>query len=396
MHREEIIDERSRIAGYRFNTHWLTSKTAVDGASRLELLLKEAIGNLVQRRLAIIPINTQDWQAHDFRQLATPGTAFLVQAPISGCDEPGWLSILAEIRACGAKVALSGAAIGVSGALDAADLLILNFGDYSLEAFERVVSDIKRRYPSLQLMVENITSWAEHRLCQARGIPYSLGEFAAQADEEDTREKLNQSRLVLIELLQLLRQDADAAALADVAKRDPAVALKVVSMANSPAAGLGSSVASVDQAITVLGRSYLYRWLTISMFRIGGSPRDEGLLELALRRARFLEILAQNRLQKHEADELFLVGLLSLIEVLLGMPVDKVITGMNLPDSVTSVLVNSDGPYTRYLTLAIAVERGQMEHVAKVAGLLNLDALTVEAANYEAQRWTEQALTAGD
>lgn len=394
MHREEIIDGRSRIAGYRFSAHWLTGKTAVDGGNRLELLLKESISNLAQRRLAIIPINTQDWQAHDFRQLAAPGTAFLVAPPAAGSSEPEWLSVLAEIHECGAKVALTGTAMNVSGALDAADLLLLNFGDYSLEAFERLVSDIRRQHPSLQLMVENIASWPEHRLCLARGIHYSLGAFAALADEEETREKLNQSRLVLIELLQLLRQDADAGVLADVAKRDPAVALKVVAMANSPAAGLGSSVASVDQAIMVLGRAYLYRWLTISMFRVGDSPRDEGLLELALRRARFLETLAQDRLQKHEADELFLVGLLSLIEVLLGMPVDKVIKGMNLPESVTNVLVNSDGPYARYLTLAIAVERGRMEHVARLADQLGLDAQSVEAASCEAQRWTEQALTA--
>lgn len=394
MHREEIIDGRSRIAGYRFNAHWLTGDTAVDGGNRLALLLQESIGNLAQRRLAVIPINARDWQAYDFRQLAAPGTVFLVEPPASGSSEPEWLSILAEIHECGAKVALTGAAVAISGALDAADLLLLNFGDYSLEAFERLVSDIKRRHPSLQLMVENITSWPEHRLCQARGVHYSLGEFAALADAEDTREKLNQSRLVLIELLQLLRQDADAAVLADVAKRDPAVALKVVAMANSPAAGLASPVASVDQAITVLGRAYLYRWLTISLFRVGDSPRDEGLLELALRRARFLEALAQDRLPKHEADELFLVGLLSLIEVLLGMPVDKVIAGMNLPESVTKVLVNSDGPYARYLTLAIAVERGRMEHVAKVADLLGVDARSVEAASYEAQRWTEQALSA--
>lgn len=394
MHREEIIDGRSRIAGYRFNAHWLTNGAAVDGATRLNLLLKESIGTLAQRRLAVIPITIQDWRDHDFRQLAAPGTVFLVDIPVAPSGQPERQAILADIKACGAKVALTAMSIAASDALDTADLLLLNFGDYSLEAFERVVSDIKRRHPALQLMVENIASWPEHRLCLARGMHYSLGEFAAQADQEDTQEKLNQSRLVLIELLQLLRQDADAAVLADVAKRDPAVALKVVAMANSPAAGLGSPVASVDQAITVLGRAYLYRWLAISMFRVGGSPRDEGLLELALRRARFLETLAQDRLQKHEADELFLVGLLSLVEVLLGTQIDRVIAGMKLPDSVTSVLVHSDGPYARYLALAIAVERGRMEQVARIADQLELDAPSIEAASYEAQHWTEQALTA--
>lgn len=396
VHREEIIDGRSRIAGYRFNIRLLDSADgSVEGGIRLQLLLRESIANLAQRRLAVIPLSAQEWLDHTFRQLAAPGAVFLVDIPAPGTSPEAWVSILADIRASGAKVAVTGAAIAIPGALDAADLMLINFADYPLEAFERLVADIRQRHPSLQLMVENIQSWPEHRLCQARGLLYSLGEFSTRSDEEDTREKLNQSRLVLIEMLQLLRQDADAAALAEVAKRDPAVALKVVAMANSPAAGLPSPVASVDQAIMLLGRSYLYRWLAISMFRVGGSPRDEGLLELALRRARFLEVLAQDHRKKHEADELFLVGLLSLLDILLGMPIDKAVAGMSLPANVTDVLIKSEGPYARYLMLAIAVERGRTEQIAKVAALLGVDSTTIDAAGGEARHWTEEALSAG-
>ncbi|MBA3998738.1 MAG: hypothetical protein C0466_16455 [Candidatus Accumulibacter sp.] len=296
------------------------------------------------------------------------------------------------MRECGAKVALAGGGAAIPGALDLADLLFVKLADYSLEAFEQALSGFQRSHPALQLIVENVQTWPEHRLCLARGAACSLGPFAALADEADDKARLNQSRLVLIEMLNLLRNDADADELAAVAKRDPVVAVSVVSMANSPAAGLSSAVASVDQAIVVLGRAHLYRWLTISLFRVGGSPRDEALLELALRRGRFLEILARERALGKEADELFLVGLLSLADILLCMPMAKVVERMNLPEGVTEVLVSNDGPHGRYLLLAIAMEKGRFEQIERLAGLLGADVAAVEAASAAARQWTDEAL----
>lgn len=392
MHREEIIDGRSRIAGYRFNARDLQSGTRPAAARVLELLRAESIVNFAQRRLAVIPLGSEEWANNDYRQFIAPNTVFLLDAAAPGSDLAAWLDVLRAIRESGAKVALAGAA-ALPAALELADLLFINFSDYSLEAFEQVMRGFKRSHPTLQVLVENVQTWPEHRLCQARGAACALGPFATLADEDD-KARLNQSRLVLIEMLNLLRNDADADELAAVAKRDPVVAVSVVSMANSPAAGLSGTVASVDQAIVVLGRAHLYRWLTISLFRVGGSPRDEALLELALRRARFLEILARESGLGKAADELFLVGLLSLADILLGMPIAKVVERMNLPDGVVEVLVNSNGPHGRYLLLAIAMEKGRIEHIERLAGLLGADVAAIEAACAAARQWTDEALAA--
>ncbi|MGE5491935.1 MAG: EAL and HDOD domain-containing protein [Actinomycetota bacterium] len=393
--REEIIDGRSRIAGYRFNARLIGSGARVEGSGLVRLLERESVGRLAQRRLALIPISAQEWTEHNFRRFIASETAFLLDPPPIGIRHEDWLAVLADIRESGAKVALTGAATTVRGALDRADMVLLDFADYSLLAFEQAVGRIKRQYPDIKLVVANIQSWPEHRLCQARGCDYSQGGFAAAADEEDKGEKLNQSRLVLVEMLNLLRHDADSTELAEVAKRDPAVAIKVVSMANSPASGLTNPVASVDQAIVVLGRAYLYRWLAISMFRVGGNARDESLLEVALFRARFLEILVQDRFPKQEVDEIFLVGLLSLIDILLGMPIASVVERMNLPDHVVEVLVRNEGPYGRYLMLALAIEKGRTEQIGKLAGLLELEVSSVEAARIAAQQWAAEALAFG-
>ena len=194
-------------------------------------------------------------------------------------------------------------------------------------------------------------------------------------------------------MLNLLRQDADLPEVAKVAKRDPGVALKLVAMANSPILALSQSVASIDQAIMILGREQLYRWLSMAMFRAGtGSPRDEVLLEIALSRGRFLELIGRCHHQQAECNELFLVGLLSLLDCLLGVPMAKVVERLNLSNEIKAVLLHSDGPMGRYLMLAIATEKGHAEGVSRLADLLHISLNDIEKASTDALAWAEEAV----
>lgn len=391
VHREELIDARSRIAGYRFRVRRLGSELAPNPGETLAALAAENLAQFANRRLALVPLAAGDWRRADFRPFVAAGTHFLVAPPAAGEPPADWLAELREIRDAGGRVALGDAGAAVADALTLADLLILDFRTHALDAFERRVREL-RRQPQLALAADGIASWAEHRLCQSLGLTYSLGDFAAGADDQEPRDKLDQSRLILIEMLNLLRSDAELDEIAAVAKRDPGIAVKIVGMANSPAAGLASPVASLEQALLVLGRATVYRWLSIAMFRTGGSGRDEALLEMALWRARFLELAAAGRLGKPAGDELFLVGLLSLMDSLLGLPMDQVVRRMKLPAQVAEVLLDSAGPYGRFLLLALAVEKGRGEQAAKFADALDIAQAQVEAAAREARSWAEAAL----
>jgi EAL and modified HD-GYP domain-containing signal transduction protein len=191
-------------------------------------------------------------------------------------------------------------------------------------------------------------------------------------------------------MLNLLRRDADPEALEEVAKRDPGVAVKLIEIANSPMAGLARPVASLQQAFLILGRDALYRWLSLGIFRAGGDPRDETLLELALNRARFLELIAQRC--NARADELFLVGLFSLLDSLLGIPMTEVVGRMQLPAAVSQVLLRSEGPYGQFLRLALLAERGRDEQIVQIAGSIGVEADEIAVCRCVAFLWTQESL----
>lgn len=384
MRREEILDSRGRLAGYRFSCR-SAGPLADNSAAAYRAALQAAnVKAFAERRLAVIVISLDEWCDEDFVALAGPLTVFQLDGP--GAD-------LDPIKQSGAGVALP---IG-RGAMPAAELAqanmaVVDFSAAGFDAFERTVKTLKAEYPRVAIAVENLHSWTERRVCLALGVEYALGDFLDKPDAEEAGDKLNRSRLILIDMLNLLRTDADVETVGEVAKRDPGVAVQVLAMANSPVQGLAAPVVGIDQAIMVLGREALYRWLAVAVFRAGGGEHDEALLEVALARARFLELIGLIGLSKEEADELFLVGLLSFADLLLGRPMAELAQRLKLPLAVEDVLVRSDGRYANYLRLTLVMEKGDAERAALLAAALGIEAGTLDAYRGVALLWAEEAL----
>lgn len=393
VYRDEIIGDGSRLVGYRFQPFRQGGGTRPDAAAALAALKADNLVNFAQRRLALVPVTLEEWKQADFGALIAPRTHFLVTTDSPALASQDWLEVLSDIKGHGGCIALDIVTTSShSLLLGMADLILIDYKDYSLEGFEKQVHSLQASHSEVALAALSVGSWAEHRLCQGLGIRYSLGGFAAVPDDQTQAEKLNQSRLVLIEMLNLLRRDAGADELVAVAKRDPGVAVKILDMANSPLSGLSSPVASIQQALVVLGRDVLYRWLSLGIYRAGSNPRDETLLEIALGRARFLELIGQGVRSKQECDELFLVGMLSLLDSLLGISMAQLIDRMALPEVVRQVLLNSEGPYGRFLMLAMASERGRVEQVVRLTEQIGIALDTVDDCRAEALAWADEAM----
>ena len=393
--RDEIIDSQTRIAGYRFSARRPESELQADPSATLEILAANNVATFAERRLALIPLSYEDWARDDYRPLIGPNTTFLLTLPENPDVLERWNEVAAAIHGAGARIALSGSDIASHRQLilEQADFLLLDFSSFSLPNLEQLLKTLHQEKQGLEFIADKVSRWPEHRYCVSHGIAYCLGPFTTEQDEEQQTREISQSRLVLIEMLNQLRKEAELGDIAEVAKRDPGVVVKVMAMANSPMLGLRQPVNSVDQAIMVLGREQLYRWLSIGMFRAGtASPRDEVLLELALSRGRFLEVLGQKQHGKLECDELFLLGMLSLLDTLLGLPMSAVVAKINLSPVLQEALLSSGGPLARYLMLSIAVEKGRVQNVARLAEQLGYSLEAVESASVEAIGWAEEAV----
>lgn len=387
--REEVIDSRNRLYGYRFSLRQAPESPAPDPSMLYAALLAANIPSFAQRRLAVIPLDASSCATGDHLALAAPHALFLLDTANGALDGERWLRAIHD-SGSQAGLRVNDQTTGNRALFDTADVAFFDLKDSSLRHIESLARQLRQGHLHLKLAAEGVQSWAERRMFAEWGFAYCMGGFLEEKEQVEGR--LDGNRLILIELLNKLRSEADLADLASIAKRDPDVAFHMLTLANSPASGLASPVSSLEQAIVVLGRERLYRWVAISMFRVGRMrDRDEALLEIALSRARFLETVSPS-LSRQSRDELFLVGLLSYFDLLLGVSLAEVLSRIHLAEPVQDVLLRSQGPYGRYLMLILALEKGHTERAGTLAAALAIPQDDLAACLLSTTAWADEAL----
>ena len=167
---------------------------------------------------------------------------------------------------------------------------------------------------------------------------------------------------------------------------DVGLCYRLLRQVNSPAVGVSRPVESIDQAVLILGRSEVYRWLSVLLLAsVSGRRTSRALQEVSLARARMLELLARER-GSEPPDALFTVGLLSLLNVMLEMPMSQVLQPLRLSEAAHLALLDHSGPWHELLTLSEALERHDLEAATAAAtGFGGIE--RVSQLSDEAWRW---------
>ena len=166
------------------------------------------------------------------------------------------------------------------------------------------------------------------------------------------------SRSLLLKLLVLVTSDADSAEIGGLIKRDPNLAFHLLKLVNSPAFAPDQRITSFAQAIVLLGRRQLQRWVQLLLYaRPPGSTVASPLLPRAALRASLMEALAKCAQLSHDQQDMaFMTGMFSLLEELFGMPVGEIIAPLNLNEEVVQALTVGDGPFGALLATVIVSE----------------------------------------
>jgi EAL and modified HD-GYP domain-containing signal transduction protein len=174
--------------------------------------------------------------------------------------------------------------------------------------------------------------------------------------------------LTVARLMHLLQTDAELADIAPALRADVALAYTLLRHANSPLLGLRRKVDSVEQAVMLLGRAPLYRWLCLRLLAAAPPRRAaHALFEVALARAGFAEALAPRG--KLDAGAAYTAGLLSLLDVMLATPMAAAVAPLNLGDELNAALVRRHGALAAPLLLAASLERGDAVRAAALGEL---------------------------
>ncbi len=230
-----------------------------------------------------------------------------------------------------------------------------------------------RQHPA-KLLAEKVDTVDSFNECHLLGFDLFQGYYFARPAVVEKR-RMNDSVGAILKLLRLLLADALISELDQVFRTSPTLTHKLLLLVNSVSVGLREKISNVRHALTILGRQQLKRWVQLSLYSSDKvEARDNPLFELAASRAAFMEQLAEQhpdlRGRYGAADQGYMIGILSLLDSIYGIPMEEIVAELNLNEEVRAALVDREGIYGRFLDLTVKMER--LELAAGAMGLQQL------------------------
>lgn len=244
-----------------------------------------------------------------------------------------------------------------------------------------------RKIP-LSVVVNRFPGWREFDACALMGLNGIFGDICRTPRLPNPAEKPSPQAVLILQLMQLVQDNADIRHLEKILNQDGSISEKLLHHMNSARFGLDGRIESMRQAVAMLGYKPLFRWLSLLLAITSKSGFSPALLQAAIIRGRFIELLGQGLLHRSEADNLFVVGTFSLLDQLLGIPVDQVFSQVVLPEPVALALRSREGVYGPFLALAEACEQDDGGAEA-LASALSMDAQRVNQAHFAAMVWAQ-------
>jgi c-di-GMP-related signal transduction protein len=246
-----------------------------------------------------------------------------------------------------------------------------------------------KRYP-VKLLAERVESREQARRCMEMGFDLFQGYHFARP-EILSGKRAHPSRMALLRILSMMANEADNREIEDAFKGHADLTYNLVRMVNSVGAGLATKVSSLKHGMMVLGREPLRRWVQLLLYASDeGDSTVSPLMQLAATRGKLLELVAQHEYpgSPDYADRAFTVGMLSLLDALLGEPLPEILARMNLQQEVESALLKHDGKLGQLLALCKKLESGNIAAIQE--SLLSHFGLTMDMLNkaqLEALSW---------
>lgn len=268
-----------------------------------------------------------------------------------------------------------------------------------VDVLERSVDEIAASIEAplvhgLPLLAERVEDAAMHETCQGLGFSYFQGYHYARPQIVAGRE-MAPEQISILRLMGLARRlETSESELERAFRSDVALTFKLLKIVNTVAVG-GRSVSSIRDALILVGRTALMRWLGLLLFsemgRCGAANRE--LSETALSRAWMCERLAPGPYPPSAAGGLFITGLFSLIDRQMGKPMKEILTEIDLAPEVVRALVTREGPYSVPLRMLESHERGDWDAAVAEAADLGLTPDVLTNHYVDSLEWAREQLS---
>jgi len=406
IRREAILDRNERIAGYEFALGQKVQSRLMDKSALIRRVYDEAmlgnlaplgVSSLLGGRSAFIRLSLDSLRSPLLAAIAHPNMAIMIAPrPLAEVDLAALRDSLAHVAGMGFKLGWSICRPCPEYAEFLQQAAYVEIDTTAMDGIQlkTLLAELRAANPAQKLIASRLQTLDDFKYCFERRFDHFMGPFVSSREDWHPA-KSDVNYLPVFQALEMIRAGAEFDAIAECLRTDPVLTFKLLRYINSPGIGLQQKIDEIQQALMLLGRERFYRWLSLLLFDSKKPGFHENVIrEQALTRGRLMEMLAGKGRVPGNADQLFLIGLFSLMNLMLALPLEDVLKQVALPETVASALRGEAGALYDALALAVAVEsdNGEMEAAAAQCGL---EADEVTGMMIEALAWAQEIVAVG-
>ncbi|MDO9166466.1 MAG: HDOD domain-containing protein [Rhodoferax sp.] len=189
------------------------------------------------------------------------------------------------------------------------------------------------------------------------------------------QQRIQPGHRAIVRLTQAIDADDSVEHIELILSEEPILAYRFMRYANSAALGLRTEIDSIRHGLMVLGLSQLRSWLLEQLPHATSDLNLQPVRTALVLRARLMEQLLDAGDGNDLRREVYLCGLLSQIDLMLGEPLNAALARFPVSERVTSAILDHSGPYVPYLEMATALESANTQAIRVLSDLheMNLE-----------------------
>ncbi|BAH37294.1 MAG TPA: HDOD domain-containing protein [Gemmatimonas aurantiaca] len=392
--RQPVFSSTGSLIGYevRYND-------ADDGQHGFAQSFLSGTFDLVRNRLPAFVPASREQLIEDAFLAAEPGSA-IVLLPADTAADVVLVEAIARYRAAGGLLALDQIGADTSPAeslLSHASWVRVDARAGNADTLAAICARLTNGTAgtaagALKLIAANVEEIEHYEATLSSGFHAFQGTFFSRPEPLPAAD-MPQSTVAAMRLMGLARDgNISDRQLEDVIATDPVLTFQLLRLVNSAALG-GRGVASIGQALRLIGRNAFLRWLAVAVAAARKSKTgvDQELVRQAVERGRLLEQLVGGG---RDSGTLFLVGLFSLLDAVFRMPLNEILDRVVLSTEANDALLERSGPYANALEFAESYELGLFENATMIAKDMGVDQAKINDFYTNAIIWTAEALGA--
>jgi c-di-GMP-related signal transduction protein len=389
--RQPIFDREEKVFGYELLfrdgiENAFHGDTDVAARSMLDSTLLMGLEVLCDSKRAFVNC-TRDTLIKGLVRLL-PSTSTILEILETVPPDPDVIAACTSLKQAGYMIALDDYVAGDrrEPLAELADIIKVEMRLTTEEERSALIKQFKHRH--CLMLAEKVETYADFIKARNHGFVYFQGYFFRRPEMLAAHD-MPANRLNYLRMLQeVSRPELDVPALEKLIKSEASVCYRLLRYLNSAVFSFQNEIHSVRHALSILGERDVRRWVRLVAAVGAGQEKTSDLVLSALVRGRFGELLTP--LFPHSESDLFLMGLLSLIDAMLETPMAEVLEKIPLDQATKAVLLGKPSPLRPVFQLMLAHESGEWAAAASLCESHHLNCEDVAGYYWQAQQWASE------